>query len=76
MLSSINKRNLYKDNNISLDEFYEYPFKEVNLTLYQFGYIGIDTNFSLQILDNSDKFMSDITIGESIILIYILVFVF
>ena len=60
MLSSINKRNLYKDNNISLDEFYEYPFKEVNLTLYQLGYIGIDTNFSLQILDNSDKFISDI----------------
>ena len=60
LISSINKNTLYKDNNINLDEFYNYPFKEVELNLYQLGYIGMDTKFISNILDNYDKFISDI----------------
>ena len=60
LLESINKKNLYKDNGINLDEYYDYPFKDTNLNLYQLGYIGIDKNFIINILDNSDKFESDI----------------
>ena len=59
-ISSINQKNLYKDNNIDLDKFVSYPFKEVNLHLYQLGYIGIDKQFIGDILNNSDKFKSDI----------------
>ena len=59
-ISSINKNTLYKDNNINLDNFHNYPFKEVELNLYQLGYIRMDTNFISNILDNSDKFISDI----------------
>ena len=59
-LSSINKKNLYIDNNINLENFYEYPFKEVNLTLYKLGYIGIDKNFISEILNNTDKFITNI----------------
>ena len=59
-ISSINKNILYKDNNINLDDFYDYPFKEVELNLYQLGYISMDTKFISNILDNSDKFISDI----------------
>ena len=59
-LSSINKNSLYKDNNINLGGYYSYPFKEANLNLYQLGYIGVDPNFISDILDNSDKFISDI----------------
>ena len=51
---------LYIDNNINLDNFYEYPFKEVNLTLYKLGYIGIDKNFISEILNNTDKFITNI----------------
>ena len=60
LLSLINKKNLYKDNNISLDDYFDYPFKDINLTLYQLGYIGINKNFILDILNNSDIFISDI----------------
>ena len=59
-MSSINKKNLYIDNNINFDNFYEYPFKEVNLTLYKLGYIGIDKNFISEILNNTDKFITNI----------------
>ena len=60
LLSSINKKNLYKDNNINLDDYYDYPFKEVNLSLYQLGYIGMNKNFISDILNNSEIIISDI----------------
>ena len=59
-LTLINKTNLYNDNGINLDEYYDYPFKGINLNLYQLGYIGIDKNFISNILDNSDRFISNI----------------
>ena len=59
-LTLINKTNLYNDNGINLDEYYDYPFKGINLKLYQLGYIGIDKNFISNILDNSDRFISNI----------------
>ena len=52
LISSINKKNLYKDNYINLDDYYDYPFKEINLSLYQLGYIGMNKNFILNILNN------------------------
>ena len=59
-LSSINKNKLYKDNSINLGDYYNYPFKEANLNLYQLGYIGVDPSFISDILDKSDKYISDI----------------
>ena len=60
LISSINKKDLYKDNNIDLETYFNYPFQEVNLNLYQLGYIGMDKNFITKILDDSDKYISDI----------------
>ena len=59
-LAIINKKKLYIDNGINLDEFFDYQFKEINLNLYRLGYIGFDKNFISNILDNSDKFISNI----------------
>ena len=59
-LTIINKKKLYIDNGINLDEFYDYQFKEINLNLYRLDYIGFDKNFISNILDNSDKFISNI----------------
>ena len=60
LLSSINKKNLYEDNNINLDDYFDYPFKDTNLNLYQLGYIGMNKNFISDILNNSEIFISDI----------------
>ena len=57
---AINKNRLYKDNGINLNDYYDYPFKEAKLNLYQLGYIGIDKNFISEILEKNDKFITDI----------------
>ena len=59
-LSQINKNRFYEDNGINLNNYYDYPFKEAKLNLYQLGYITIDKNFISEILEKSDKFITDI----------------
>ena len=54
------KNELYLDNDIVLDNYFDYPFKDVELTLYQIGYIGTDSNFKNEILPNINKIISNI----------------
>ena len=58
-ITNIQKYNLYEDNNINLDNFFNYPYKDVELTLYQLGYIGTDSNFNTEIVPNINKVLSD-----------------
>lgn len=57
---NIQKNVLYQDNNIDLETFFNYPFKDTDLTLYQLGYIGTDSNFNSEIIPNVEKISSDI----------------
>ena len=57
---NIQKNVLYQDNNIDLQTFFNYPFKDIDLTLYQLGYIGTDSNFNSEIIPKVDKISSDI----------------
>ena len=57
---NIQKNVLYQDNNIDLEAFFSYPFKDIDLTLYQLGYIGIDSYFNSEIIPKVDKISSDI----------------
>ena len=57
---NIQKNVLYQDNNIDLQTFFNYPFKDTDLTLYQLGYIGTDSNFNSEIIPKVDKISSDI----------------
>jgi len=57
---NIQKNVLYQDNNIDLESFFNYPFKDSDLTLYQLGYIGTDSNFNSEIIPKVDKISSDI----------------
>ena len=57
---NIQKNVLYQDNNIDLEAFFNYPFKDTDLTLYQLGYIGTDSYFNSEIVPKVDKISSDI----------------
>ena len=59
-LINIQKNELYLDNDIILDNYFDYPFKDVNLTLYQIGYIGTDTLFNNEIIPNINDIVSNI----------------
>ena len=54
----IQKDKLYEDNDINLDNFFNYPFKDADLTLYQLGYIGTDSYFNNEIIPNINKIIS------------------
>ena len=54
------KNEFYEDNDIILDNFFNYPFQDTDLTLYQLGYIGADSSFNNDIMPNIDKLISDI----------------
>lgn len=55
---NIQKDQLYQDNNLNIDNFYNYPFKDTNLSLYQLGYIGTDSNFNTEIIPNISNIIS------------------
>jgi len=57
---NIQKNDLYQDNNINLETFFNYPFKDTDLTLYQLGYIGTDSYFNSEIIPKIDKISSNI----------------
>ena len=57
---NIQKNVLYQDNNIDLETFFNYPFKDTDLTLYQLGYIGTDSNFNSEIIPKVENILSDI----------------
>ena len=57
---NISKNELYKDNDIILDKYINFPFKDIDLTLYQLGYIGIDSLFNNDIISFIDKLTSNI----------------
>lgn len=57
---SIPKNELYRDNDIMLDNYFNYPFPNADLTLYQLGYIGTDSSFNNYIIPNIGNIISDI----------------
>ena len=57
---NIRKNELHKYNNINLEDYLYYPFQDVELTLYQIGYIGTDTNFNSEIFPRINEIISDI----------------
>ena len=60
LIEKVQKNELYKDNDIYLDNFYDYPFQDSDLGLYQIGYIGTDYNFNIEIEPNINNLISDI----------------
>ena len=57
---NVTKNELYKDNDIFLDNFFNYPFQDSELTLYQIGYIGTDSKFNIEIIPIISKLISDL----------------
>ena len=57
---NIKKNELYKDNDILLENYFKYPFQDVELTLYQRGYIGTNSYFNSKIIPDINKLISDI----------------
>lgn len=57
---NLQKDELYLDNDIFLDNYFEYPFKDVSLTLYQIGYIGTDYIFNNEIFPNINIIVSNV----------------
>ena len=60
-LVDIQKNILYKDNDINLDNYFNYPFKDAILTLYQLGYIGTDSYFNSEIIPNINNIITYIS---------------
>ena len=59
---NVQKNELYKDNDIILDNsnFFNYPFQDSDLTLYQIGYIGTNSKFNDEIIPIISELISDI----------------
>ena len=56
---NLKKNELHKDNGINLEDYLYYPFQNVELTLYQIGYIGTDTKFNSEIFPKINEIVSD-----------------